>query len=102
MGLEWSDVQASLRDGRPESPYASGRGHWGLGCGRRMKAAEAAGMIGISENLARQAVRAGILGAPRQSWQTWYGDDWADALEVARMLGVFGRHPLPDVEVDDE
>ena len=40
--------------------------------------------------------------APRQSWQTWYSDDWADALEVARMLGVFGRHPLPDVEVDDE
>lgn len=102
MGLEWSDVQASLRDGRPESPYASGRSHWGLGFGPRIKATEAAGMIGISEDLARQAVRAGILGAPRQSWQTWYSDDWADALEVARMLGVFGRHPLPDVEVDDE
>lgn len=102
MGLEWADVQASLRDGRPESPYASGRGHWGFGYGPRMKAAEAAGMIGISEDLARQAVRTGVLDAPRQSWQTWYGDDWADALEVARMLGVFGRHPLPDVEVDDE
>ena len=101
MGLEWADVQASLEDGRPESPYAS-RSHWWFGYGPHIKVAEVAGMIGISEELARQAVRVGILATPRQSWQSWYTDDTADALEVARMLGVFGRHPLPDVEVDDE
>lgn len=102
MGLEWADVQISLRDGRSESPYTSGRSYWVFGYKPQIKVAEAAGMIGISEELAKQAVRTGILDTPRQSWQTWYSDDTADALEVARMLGVFGRRPLPDVEVENE